>query len=37
VRLDECDLDRTDNDAGYALTCRTGPVDDTAVIDFDQA
>ena len=36
VRLDECDLDQTDIDAGYVLTCRTRPLDDTAVIDFDQ-
>ncbi|OAH09366.1 2Fe-2S iron-sulfur cluster-binding protein [Streptomyces jeddahensis] len=37
VRLDECDLDQADIDAGYVLTCRTRPLNDTAVIDFDQA
>lgn len=37
VRLDDCDLDQADKDAGYVLACRTRPRDDTAVIDFDQA
>jgi ferredoxin-NADP reductase/DMSO/TMAO reductase YedYZ heme-binding membrane subunit len=36
VRLDACDLAQPDIDAGYVLACRTRPLNDTAVIDFDQ-